>query len=165
MIVAGFDPGLAALGQARIERSGSRYVCSLAETVRTKPSSSDDARMLEIWQSLTSGDVLAFEEQHGVFSGKAREGRADGNSAKVREVVGLLRARAYHLGADLVVIPPSRVRSSLGLPPGAGKAQVRAVVERLVSGLPRTISQHAVDAVAVAIAGERAARAIRRGAA
>jgi Holliday junction resolvasome RuvABC endonuclease subunit len=158
LIVAAFDPGLAALGQARVRRDGARYRCELAETLHTPAGDTDDARMLSLWQRLTAGDVVAVEAQHGSWVGSQREGRSSANAVKVREVVGMLRARAYTLGVRLVTVTPQQIRAHLGLPKDAAKQQIRTVVERLVDGLPRVTSQHARDALAIGIAAERIVR-------
>jgi crossover junction endodeoxyribonuclease RuvC len=168
-LIASFDPGLASLGSARVNRMGSVYRCHHAGTYRTGSSLSDDERFALLWDRIVENSagctVIAFENQHNAWAAKQATGETNASAVKVREVVGMLRARAYQLGARLVMVTPRQIRKSLGLPAGASKEQVRAMVTRLVMGLPKTMSEHAADAVAIGICGERMATALVRGAA
>ena len=135
---------------------------------RTGSSLSDDERYQLIWDWIVEysagATVIAVESQHNAWAAKLATGQTNASAVKVREVVGMLRARAYQLGARLVMVTPREVRRALGLPVGAKKDQVRTMVQRLVNGLPKMMSEHAADAVGIAVCGERMAKALARGA-
>lgn len=160
---AAFDPGFANLGSARITREGRTYRCLHAGTYRTAAKLSDDERYSLLWENIvehsSGATVVAVESQTGVFAAKAAAGDSNSSSNKVLEVVGMLRARAYQLGARLVMVTPRASRKSVGLGAGATKDQVRSMLERFVAGMPRVMSEHAADAVAIAVCGERMAAA------
>jgi crossover junction endodeoxyribonuclease RuvC len=168
-LVMGFDPGLASLGSARLNRMGSTYRCHHAGTYRTGARLSDDERYALLWERIVETSagctVIAVESQHNAWAAKQATGETNANAVKVREVVGMLRARAYQLGARLVMVTPREVRKALGLPAGASKARVRFMVEHVVTGWPSTMSEHAADALAIGVCGERMARMMERGAA
>jgi crossover junction endodeoxyribonuclease RuvC len=168
-LIASFDPGLASLGSARVNRMGSTYRCHHAGTYRTGSSLSDDERFALLWERIVENSagctVIAVESQHNAWAAKQATGETNASAVKVREVVGMLRARAYQIGARLVMVTPREIRKALGLPSGAKKDQVRAMIERMVTGLPKVMSEHACDALAIGVCGERMARMLERGAA
>jgi Holliday junction resolvasome RuvABC endonuclease subunit len=157
---AGIDPGLAAMGIARIQREGSGWKATLCETVRTEPSSPLDTRLHMLWSMMPSGSVLAVESQHGARAGQQRAGITSAKAQMVERVMGVIWVRAFmSIARYPIEVTPAFVRKCLGLKNNATKQQVRAVVTRLVRGIPARASEHAIDAVAIAIAGERVDRA------
>src|SRR6185295_9172299 len=122
---AGFDPGLAAAAGSTLRRIRSSYQCEYVGTYRTGSSLSDDERYQLIWDWIveysSGATVIAVESQHNAWAGKMAKGQTNASAVKVREVVGMFRARAYQLGARLVMVTPAQIRRSLGLPPGAKK--------------------------------------------
>lgn len=153
---AGVDPGLAAMGVGRIRREGRGWLAELCETVRTDPKAPLDERLLKLWEHLPSGSVLAVENQSRARAGHSERGTTNAKAQMVERVMGLIWARAFMSIARFPIeVTPAFVRRCIGLPPGATKGQVRAVVVRLVRGVPVRASEHAIDALAIAIAGER----------
>jgi Holliday junction resolvasome RuvABC endonuclease subunit len=157
---AGIDPGLAAMGIARIQREDGAWKASLCETVRTDPKSPLDKRLHALWRMMPSGSVLAVESQHAARAGHAERGTTNAKAQMVERVMGVIWVRAFmSIARYPIEVTPAFVRKCLGLKNNATKQQVRAVVTRLVRGIPARASEHAIDAVAIAIAGERVDRA------
>lgn len=155
MKVMGLDPGLSAAGLAQID--GRR--CLAAKTVRTSPGNSFEHRMFmlsrEIAAALIGADLLVIEDQHDVAVAQARAGHAGHGSGRLEQVVGLARGLADARGIPVVLLSPARIRALLGLPSRAKKAAVARAVRDQVAGIKVGVSEHAVDAVAIALAGER----------
>lgn len=156
---SGIDPGLAAMGIAILRREGRCWVADVCETVRTEPKTPINDRLHTLWRNMPSGSVLAVESQHHSRAGHAERGTTNAKAQMVERVMGLVWARAFMSIAEYPTeVTPAFVRKCLGLKNNATKAQVRAVVVRIVRGIPARASEHAIDAVAIAIAGERMAK-------
>jgi Holliday junction resolvasome RuvABC endonuclease subunit len=102
--------------------------------------------------------AIAYENQSGVTAGKERGGsgaRSTSSSRRVHEVTGIARCAARLFELPCYVLAPSSVKLAvLGRGGGnASKARVKDAV-RMLYGVPRC-SEHAADAVAVAVAAAR----------
>jgi Holliday junction resolvasome RuvABC endonuclease subunit len=171
-IVIGIDPGLASLGLALIER-GVREPWRLlfSQTVRTSPGLDLHSRMREGYAALQALPVepfrgakpheviVACEDQAGVLEGKRRAGETNASAMLVQQVVGMARVKAFGLGVKFVEVTPAQAKAVLsGIPRTASKAQVQRAVRAVVRDCPKVMSEHASDAIAVALAGARMVR-------
>jgi crossover junction endodeoxyribonuclease RuvC len=164
--VMGIDPGLAFLGLAVLEASPTaRPRVLLLETVASTPKDGTDEerldaianRILDAIDKYTPA-AIAYENQSGVTAGKERGGsgaRSTSSSRRVHEVTGIARCAARLFELPCYVLAPSSVKLAvLGRGGGnASKARVKDAV-RMLYGVPRC-SEHAADAVAVAVAAAR----------
>jgi Holliday junction resolvasome RuvABC endonuclease subunit len=162
ILVSGADPGFAHLGLGTLLRDnrGWRYVTS--EIVDTSPiDGDDDERMRILWRSIEmlEGEVIAYEKQDQVLAAMQRLGHRNSRSDLVRDVMGLIRGRAFSLGAALIPVTPREMRSHLNLSSNATKQDMRRVLAQIVKDLPEGLSIHVTDALVATIVGERKYRA------
>lgn len=164
MIALGFDPGLATAGLAVVDCSGARPVVQVAETVRTPSQWTPEARIGAVWSALSrlgcawSPAVVGVEDQTQTWLAKSRAGLTSADAALVLRVAGLGDALAGMLGSRVAFISPQHVKIAV-LGPGsrsAEKGDVHAIVSRWAPG--QKLSEHAADAIAIAVAAARRAR-------
>lgn len=150
MRVLGVDPGLTRCGLGVVDGGGGRSVtCVAADVVRTPADAPVAERLLAVgvavegWLVRYRPDVVAVERvfsQHNV--------RTVMGTAQVSGVVALLAARA---GLSVVFHTPTEVKAAVTGAGRADKAQVTAMVTRLLglSEAPRPAD--VADALALAI--------------
>lgn len=163
IIVVGIDPGMAFLGLAVLEVTPQRSRVLRLETVASKPKDGTDEERLDaiadrILDAVDTYEphAIAYENQSGVTAGTTRDGgRSTASSRRVHEVTGIARCAARLFELPCYVLAPSSVKLAvLGRGGGrASKARVKDAV-RTLFGVPRC-SEHAADAVAVAVAAAR----------
>lgn len=169
MRALGFDPGLAACGLAVVQLRERPEILA-ARTVRTDPALGLERRFELIWRSAweliaeARPQVVGVEEQRGAFLGyQARGGKTNADSLRTFEAVGLARGLAYAWGIPVHVIEPRSIKLAV-IGPGGGSAdkrQVRRAIESLCvfgasgMGASKRLSEHACDAIAIAIAAAR----------
>jgi Holliday junction resolvasome RuvABC endonuclease subunit len=161
--VLGIDPGLASLGLALVAIDGTTRRLLKAMTVHTAATSPFETRLDDLAREtltlLTDADLVCFEDQGDAWHGQAQEGRTSADGRKVQEVFGMLRGLAISCGRPRVVLRPQSIRAILGVGVrgAAGKKAVAFMVRRMVDAIPQEgrISQHAIDAIGTAVAGER----------
>ncbi|MFZ5896421.1 MAG: crossover junction endodeoxyribonuclease RuvC [Myxococcota bacterium] len=153
MLVLGTDPGLAALGFGSIHWEPNEVVPVQVGTIRTDSKLPLQERIRKHVGVLSSVDseVIGIENQERAWAGMQVLGRTSADAVKVRVVEGVIRTLAVFRAVPLIEVTPAQIRSALGLPAGATKQQVRAMVMRRIKGLP-LMSEHATDAVAIALA-------------
>ncbi|WP_182347695.1 crossover junction endodeoxyribonuclease RuvC [Tomitella gaofuii] len=150
MRVMGVDPGLTRCGMSLVEGGTGRAVTALDVDVVRTPSDLDLARRLlrvadaaEYWMDTHTPQVVAVERvfaQHNV--------RTAMGTAQAGGVVALAAARR---GIDVCFHTPSEVKAAVTGNGTAGKAQVTAMVTRIL-GLQKPPSPaDAADALALAI--------------
>lgn len=167
-LLLGIDPGLAALGAALVRRDGPRLVCVAATTLRTSPrggqTGGTDERIaclvgaLVTWVEASAEPpaALAIEDQSRAWQGQAQRGRTSYAAQLVQRVQGEVTGWARARGLEVVVVQPQEARRAVGVSGrGRDKAAVARGVRLLVEGVPARASEHAVDAVAVAVGGLR----------
>lgn len=165
MIVFGFDPGFAAAGFAVVSFEPRCVRVIYHETFRTLTVHDDLVRMDQIADRAMDlmerfePAVVGYEEQSRVLVGKARNNvPVTAASMRVLEVCGIVRAAARWMDLPCYSLATSTVKVAV-LGKGGGRAkkdQVKEAVRRIfgVAGC----SEHAADAIAVAVAAERAHR-------
>lgn len=166
--VVGVDPGYAFMGLGVMRLTPSSMRLLHHETVRTSAKADPDERFDAITDRLC--DVveeyepvaMGFEDQSGVEAAIQRdaEGGTNHSSRRVHEVVGSIRAVARFYRLRLYKNAISTVKVAV-LGKGGGRAskdQMKLAVRRIF-GLTEVVSEHAADAVAVAVATVRKERA------
>lgn len=158
-LVLGIDPGLANTGFALVERAGGKLRCRDHGVVRTSPRTPHEQRLRHIHDHiaglLAAGvDGVAIESWFIHPVSRSAMGMAEARGAALVAVAVA--------GVEVQEYSPNTVKQSVTGSGTADKAQVRAMVERLLGVRPGT--DHAADAMAMAICHLSAAplsRAIR----
>ena len=146
----GVDPGLTRCGLSLIEGTGGRQVTALdVDVVRTPTDMPLHRRLLaisdavEYWMDTHSPDVVAIERvfsQHNVSTvmGTAQAG-------------GVIALAAARRDIDVHFHTPSEVKAAVTGSGGAGKAQVTAMVTKILALQAKPTPADAADALALAI--------------
>lgn len=148
MIVLGLDPGLGTTGWGVIAAEGNRLSHVANGQVRTDPKAELPHRLLELSERLAAvlvehrADAAAVEE---VFVNENPQ-----STLKLGQARGVVLLAAAARGISVGEYAPSLVKKALVGTGGADKAQVRAMVQRLLAGA-RITGHDAADALAVAI--------------
>ena len=150
MRVMGVDPGLTRCGLSLIESSGGRRLVALdVDVVRTPADMPVHRRLLAIsdaaehWMDTHRPDVIAIERvfsQHNVTTVMG--------TAQAGGVVALAAARH---GIDVHFHTPSEVKAAVTGNGAADKAQVTAMVTRILALQTKPTPADAADALALAI--------------
>ena len=150
MRVLGVDPGLTRCGLGVVDGSGGRQVrCVAVDVVRSPADAPVERRLLAVgavveeWIDRHQPDVVAIER---VFS--QQNVRTVMGTAQASGVVALLAARA---GLPVAFHTPSEVKAAVTGEGRAGKAQVTAMVTRLLALADAPRPADAADALALAI--------------
>jgi crossover junction endodeoxyribonuclease RuvC len=148
--VLGVDPGLTRCGLGVVDGSGGRQVrCVAVDVVRSPADAPVEQRLLAVgavveeWIARHRPDVVAIER---VFS--QQNVRTVMGTAQASGVVALLAARA---GLPVAFHTPSEVKAAVTGEGRAGKAQVTAMVTRLLALADAPRPADAADALALAI--------------
>lgn len=150
MRVMGVDPGLTRCGLSLIESAGGRQVTALdVDVVRTPTDMPLALRLLAIsdaaehWMDTHAPDVIAIER---VFS--QQNVTTVMGTAQAGGVIALAAARR---GIDVHFHTPSEVKAAVTGSGGAGKAQVTAMVTKILALQTKPAPADAADALALAI--------------
>jgi crossover junction endodeoxyribonuclease RuvC len=148
--VLGVDPGLTRCGLGVVDGGGGRQVhCVAVDVVRSPSDLPVERRLLAVgdvvqeWIDRHRPDVVAIER---VFS--QQNVRTVMGTAQASGVVALLAARA---GLPVAFHTPSEVKAAVTGEGRAGKAQVTAMVTRLLALADAPRPADAADALALAI--------------
>lgn len=148
MILIGLDPGLAATGWGIITAEGNRLSHVANGTVRIASSQSLAARLAALHDA-----VAALVAAHAPAAAAVEEVFVNSNpqsTLKLGQARGAVMVAAARGGIDVAEYAPRLVKKALVGTGAADKAQVRAMVERLLPAA-RIASADAADALAVAI--------------
>ncbi|HZA11649.1 crossover junction endodeoxyribonuclease RuvC [Mycobacterium sp.] len=150
MRVMGVDPGLTRCGLSVIESDGGRRVVALdVDVVRTPTGMALQRRLLAIsdavehWMDTHRPDVIAIER---VFS--QQNVSTVMGTAQAGGVIALAAARR---NIDVHFHTPSEVKAAVTGSGGAGKAQVTAMVTKILALQAKPTPADAADALALAI--------------
>jgi crossover junction endodeoxyribonuclease RuvC len=150
MRVMGVDPGLTRCGLSVVESGRGRHVVALDVDVVRTPSDATLAKRLlmisdtvEYWLDTHQPDVLAIERvfsQHNVSTvmGTAQAG-------------GVIALAAAKRGIDVHLHTPSEVKAAVTGNGAADKAQVTAMVTKILALQAKPTPADAADALALAI--------------
>lgn len=148
-IILGLDPGLAATGWGVIRAEGNRIAHVAHGTVKTPAS----AAMAERLMALNDG-LMAVIAQHGATEAAVEEVFVNANpqsTLKLGQARGVVLLSAARAGLPVEEYATRLVKKALTGTGAAEKAQVQAMVERLLPGV-KVVGADAADALAIAIA-------------
>lgn len=149
MVVLGIDPGLANTGYGVVARSGGRLVALDGGTIETAPSSPHERRLADVHAAVErlldehEPEVVALEELY--FGQNVRTAFAVGHAR------GAAMLAAGTRGIPCFGYTPQKVKSAVCGHGRAAKDQVGRMVAALLSLPAVPSSDHASDALAVAI--------------
>ncbi len=149
MIVLGIDPGLANTGYGVVTREGGRLLALDGGTIETRADSPHERRLTDIHAAIEAlldehePDAVALEELY--FGQNVRTAFAVGHAR------GAIMLAAGQRGLPCTSYTPQKVKSAVCGHGRAQKDQVARMVQTLLA-LPHTpASDHASDALAVAV--------------
>jgi crossover junction endodeoxyribonuclease RuvC len=147
--ILGLDPGLAATGWGVIQADGNRLRHIAHGTVRT-----DAARPLVERLALLHDGLMAVISAHGATEAAVEEVFVNANpqsTLKLGQARGVVLLCAGRAGLSVAEYATRLVKKAVVGVGHADKAQVQAMVERLLPGV-KVAGSDAADALAVAIA-------------
>ena len=147
MLIVGLDPGLGCTGWGLIEAEGNRLRHVANGQVRTDPKERLPARLVRLEEGLGPGPRRARPREAAVEEVFLNENPQSTLSSARRGVVLLAAARR---GIEVGEYAPRLVKKAVVGVGGAEKAQIHAMVQRLLPGVKIT-GPDAADALAVAI--------------
>lgn len=149
MIILGLDPGLAATGWGIIEASGNRLRHIAHGTVKTRPADTLADRLAAIYaglETVIAAHVCAAAAVEEVFVNSNPQ-----STLKLGQARGVVMLAAARAGLPVTEYATRLVKKAIVGVGSAEKAQVHAMVERLLPGTKVT-GADAADALAIAIA-------------
>jgi Holliday junction resolvasome RuvABC endonuclease subunit len=164
VIVFAADPGVQHCGLALIEVEGAKRRLLDSATIHTDAATPHEQRLDAIAHAampmMRRAQLVGLEEQGNVWQGHSREGTTNAGAMKAGDVLSVLRGLAIAANIPRHVMRPQTIRSLLGIG-ASGKDVTGTMVRLIVQGVPavRAISQHAVDAISIAVAAEKKHRA------
>ncbi len=148
MIIIGFDPGLACTGWGVIAAEGNRLSHIANGQVRTDPKQALPDRLVRLDEALS--EIL---ERHRPATAGVEEVFLNDNpqsSLKLGQARGVVLLAAARRGLEIGEYAARLVKKAVVGTGGAEKAQVHAMVQRLLPGA-KIAGADAADALAVAI--------------
>jgi crossover junction endodeoxyribonuclease RuvC len=148
LIVLGLDPGLGCTGWGIIAVDGNRLTHVANGQIRTDPKAQLPARLIEL-----HGRLLAVLAEHLPAAAAVEEVFVNDNprsTLKLGQARGVVLLAAASLGITVGEYAPRLVKKAVVGTGGAEKAQVHAMVQRLLPGV-NIAGTDAADALAVAI--------------
>jgi crossover junction endodeoxyribonuclease RuvC len=149
MIVLGIDPGTANTGYGVVESAGSRLRALENGVIATSPGIALERRLADIHARVAellerhAADAIAIEELY--FGANARTAFAVGQAR------GVVLLAAGQRGVPSRSYTPQQVKAAVCGSGRAGKDQVARMVARLLGLATAPATDHAADALAVAI--------------
>jgi len=149
MIVLGIDPGTADTGYGVVQSSGSRLSALDGGVIRTRPGVPMELRLAQIHDEVArlldrhGPDAVAVEELY--FGANARTAFAVGQAR------GVVLLAAGQRGLPARSYTPQQVKGAVCGHGRAGKEQVLRMVTRLLGLSEPPATDHAADALAVAV--------------
>ncbi len=149
MIVLGIDPGTASTGYGVVQSLGSRLVALEEGVIETRPGVPVERRLADIHARVGelldrhSPEAIAIEELY--FGANVRTAFAVGQAR------GVVLLAAGQRGVPSRSYTPQQVKSAVCGSGRAGKDQVGRMVARLLSLSAPPATDHAADALAVAV--------------
>jgi crossover junction endodeoxyribonuclease RuvC len=148
VIIFGLDPGLGTTGWGVIAAQGNRLTHVANGQIKTDPKAELSARLLDLHLRL-----LAALAEHLPEAGAVEEVFVNDNpqsTLKLGQARGVVLLAAASLGVSVGEYAPRLVKKALVGTGGADKAQVHAMVQRLLP-TAKIAGADAADALAVAI--------------
>jgi crossover junction endodeoxyribonuclease RuvC len=148
LIVIGLDPGLGTTGWGVIAAEGNRLSHVANGQVRTDPKATLPVRLRELSEKL--GAVLAEHRPAAAAVEEVFVNENPQSTLKLGQARGVVLLAAASLGIEVGEYAPRLVKKAVVGTGGADKAQVHAMVQRLLPGA-KIAGADAADALAVAI--------------
>jgi crossover junction endodeoxyribonuclease RuvC len=148
LIILGLDPGLGCTGWGVIAAEGNRLSHVANGQVRTDTKAGLPQRLLELSEKLAA--VLAQHEPAAAAVEEVFVNENPQSTLKLGQARGVVLLAAAARGIEVGEYAPSLVKKAVVGTGGADKAQVRAMVQRLLPGA-KIVGPDAADALAVAI--------------
>jgi crossover junction endodeoxyribonuclease RuvC len=148
MIILGLDPGLGTTGWGLIQAEGNRLSHTANGQIKSNPADSLPKRLSHLASQVEAlltdyaPDAAAVEE---VFVNKNPQ-----STLKLGQARGVVLMTAARAGIEVGEYAPTLVKKAVVGTGGADKAQVHAMVQRLLPGAA-IVGPDAADALAVAI--------------
>jgi crossover junction endodeoxyribonuclease RuvC len=148
MIILGLDPGLGCTGWGVIAADGNRLSHVANGQIRTDPKARLPARLLALHAAL--GEVLAAHNPQAAAVEEVFVNDNPQSTLKLGQARGVVLLAAAGLGIEVGEYAARLVKKAVVGTGGAEKAQVHAMVGRLLPGV-KIAGADAADALAVAI--------------
>ena len=148
MIILGLDPGLGCTGWGVIAAEGNRLSHVANGQIRTDPKAALPARLLALHAAL--GEMLAAHRPEAAAVEEVFVNDNPQSTLKLGQARGVVLLAAAGLGIAVGEYAPRLVKKAVVGTGGADKAQVHAMVSRLLPGV-KIAGADAADALAVAI--------------
>jgi crossover junction endodeoxyribonuclease RuvC len=149
MIVLGIDPGTADTGYGLVESRGCRLRALGFGVIRTRPGAPLERRLVEIHAQIV--ELLDQHEPAAVAVEELYFGTNVRTAFAVGQARGVIMLAAGQHGTPARSYTPQQVKSAVCGNGRAGKDQVARMVARLLGLATAPASDHAADALAVAI--------------
>jgi len=148
MIILGLDPGLGCTGWGVIAAEGNRLSHVANGQIRTDSKARLPARLLALHAAL--GEVLTTHAPQAAAVEEVFVNENPQSTLKLGQARGVVLLAAAGLGIEVGEYAPRLVKKAVVGTGGADKAQVHAMVSRLLPGV-KIAGADAADALAVAI--------------
>ena len=148
MIILGLDPGLGCTGWGVIAAEGNRLSHVANGQVKTDPKAGLPRRLLDLSEGLAA--IVAEHRPEAAAVEEVFVNENPQSTLKLGQARGVVLLAAAVRGIAVGEYAPSLVKKAVVGTGGADKAQVRAMVQRLLPGA-RIAGPDAGDALAVAI--------------
>ncbi|MCA3254505.1 MAG: crossover junction endodeoxyribonuclease RuvC [Alphaproteobacteria bacterium] len=148
MILLGLDPGLQTTGWGVIEAHGNRLRHIANGSVRSKPSDPLAQRLAQLYDALEA--VIAAHRPDAAAVEETFVNANPQSTLKLGQARGAVLLCAARCGLPVAEYAPSYVKKAVVGTGGADKAQIHAMVKRLLPGAVVT-GPDAADALAVAV--------------
>lgn len=148
MRILGIDPGIRNTGWGVVTLDGARLVHLANGVIRPDPKSADAARLSAIAAGL--GQVIDAHRPDAAAIEEIFVARSAASALKLGMARGVAMMQCAHAGLDVAELAARYVKKSVVGTGGADKAQVTAMVTRLLS--VKAVNADAADALAIAIA-------------
>lgn len=148
-VVMGVDPGAANLGFGVVRIEGTHMVALDGGVIETAPSEAPERRLTRIHKALS--ELIEWHEPKALALEDLYFGRNVGSAMTVGQACGVALLAAGQRGVSCFAYTPQAIKLAVCGSGAAGKRQVQRMVGTLL-GLPEPpVSEHAADALAVAI--------------
>jgi crossover junction endodeoxyribonuclease RuvC len=149
MVVMGIDPGFANTGFGVVRLEGSRLVAVDGGVIEAPPDEAPERRLARIHSSIA--ELIAWHQPEAVALEDLYFGKNVRSAIGVGQARGVAMLAAAEAGAPCFDYTPQAVKLAVCGHGGADKAQVQRMVATLLSLPEPPQSDHAADALAVAI--------------
>jgi crossover junction endodeoxyribonuclease RuvC len=148
-VVMGVDPGAANLGFGVVRVEGAHMVALDGGVIETAPTESLERRLTRIHKALS--ELIEWHEPKALAVEEIYFGRNVRSAMTVGQAYGVALLAAGQRGVHCFSYTPQAIKLAVCGSGAAGKRQVQRMVGTLL-GLPEApVSDHAADALAVAI--------------